>query len=460
MKRYGPLRFSAVVPHCACAGIRARLVIFAVLICGALSGKVAAAKTVRLSGTVFTLGADQTQTLWPSARITLKNLSSGSKVSTVSDDLGQYSFAGILPGDYELSITLAGFETLTRRIRLSPDDPAPKVDLQLTPQKHSETVTVNANSAAVDLTSSSGGSTVLTTPMLKSLVRLNDDFQEALPLLPGVMRGPDGLIRIKGSNANQTNALINNASIGDPFTGLPALRLPTAAVESMRVLSNPFSAEYGGFSSGVIEVHTRGGADEWKWLFEDPVPRFRWIDGSTHGIESLTPHLAFSGPIERGKLYVLQSLCVGYDTTRVPSLPNPNNIRVDERINTQTQIDWDINPSNRLTAMVTFDPENTNYANIDTFDPQPVTEDYRQRGFFASFADRWILSSGGFVQSLFSLKKLNYNLFPANPVAGVMALYPEQNFGSFFESQSRKTWLYRGHRACICVRSSFAAAIC
>jgi hypothetical protein len=443
MKRYGPLRFSAVVPHCACAGIRARLVIFAVLICGALSGKVAAAKTVRLSGTVFTLGADQTQTLWPSARITLKNLSSGSKVSTVSDDLGQYSFAGILPGDYELSITLAGFETLTRRIRLSPDDPAPKVDLQLTPQKHSETVTVNANSAAVDLTSSSGGSTVLTTPMLKSLVRLNDDFQEALPLLPGVMRGPDGLIRIKGSNANQTNALINNASIGDPFTGLPALRLPTAAVESMRVLSNPFSAEYGGFSSGVIEVNTRGGTDEWKWLFEDPVPRFRWIDGSTHGIESLTPHLAFSGPIERGKLYVLQSLCVGYDTTRVPSLPNPNNIRVDERINTQTQIDWDINPSNRLTAMVTFDPENTNYANIDTFDPQPVTEDYRQRGFFASFADRWILSSGGFVQSLFSLKKLNYNLFPANPVAGVMALYPEQNFGSFFESQSRKTWLYQ-----------------
>ena len=443
MKRYGPLRFSAVVPHCACAGIRARLVIFAVLICGALSGKVAAAKTVRLSGTVFTLGADQTQTLWPSARITLKNLSSGSKVSTVSDDLGQYSFAGILPGDYELSITLAGFETLTRRIRLSPDDPAPKVDLQLTPQKHSETVTVNANSAAVDLTSSSGGSTVLTTPMLKSLVRLNDDFQEALPLLPGVMRGPDGLIRIKGGNANQTNALINNASIGDPFTGLPALRLPTAAVESMRVLSNPFSAEYGGFSSGVIEVNTRGGTDEWKWLFEDPVPRFRWIDGSTHGIESLTPHLAFSGPIERGKLYVLQSLCVGYDTTRVPSLPNPNNIRVDERINTQTQIDWDINPSNRLTAMVTFDPENTNYANIDTFDPQPVTEDYRQRGFFASFADRWILSSGGFVQSLFSLKKLNYNLFPANPVAGVMALYPEQNFGSFFESQSRKTWLYQ-----------------
>jgi len=109
---------------------------------------------------------------------------------------------------------------------LSPDEPTPKVDLQLAPEKHGESVTVNANPTAVDLTSSSGGSTVLTTTMLKSLVRLNDDFQEALPLLPGVMRGPDGLIHIKGGNANQTNALINNSSVGDPFTGLPALRLP------------------------------------------------------------------------------------------------------------------------------------------------------------------------------------------------------------------------------------------
>jgi len=443
MKRYGPLRFSAVVPQASCVEIRLRSAILTVLISGVLSGGVVAAKTVRLSGTVFTVGADQTQTLWPNARVSLKSLTSRREVSTVSDDLGRYSFTAILPGDYELSVTLAGFETLTRRITLPPDDPAPKADLQLTPRKHSESVMVNANPTAVDLTSSSGGGTVLTTRMLKSLVRLNDDFQEALPLLPGVMRGPDGLIHIKGGSANQTTALINNAAVGDPFTGLPALRLPTAAVESMRVLSNPFSAEYGGFSSGVIEVNTRGGTDEWKWLFEDPVPRFRWIDGSTHGIESLTPHLAFSGPIDRGKLYIFQSFYAGYDTTRVPSLPNPDNVRVDERVNTQTQIDWDINPSHRLTAMVTFAPENTNYANIDTFDPQPVTVDYRQRGFFTSFADRWILSSGGFVQSLLSLKKLNYNLFPADPVPGVMTLYPEQNFGSFFESESRQTWLYQ-----------------
>jgi Carboxypeptidase regulatory-like domain/TonB dependent receptor len=407
----------------------------------------ALADTARISGTIFTIDPHQIQTLWPNARITLKNLSSGRELTTVSNDLGQYSFSGILSGDYEISVTLTGFASASRRITLTAAAPS-TADFQLLPQSRSESVTVTAyNPDAVDTSSSFGGGQVLTTTMLKSLVRLNDDFQEALPLLPGVLRGPDGLIRIKGGNANQVSALINNVSISDPFTGQPALRLPNAAVDSMRVLSNPFSSEFGNFSSGVIEVTTRGGGDEWKWLFEDPIPRFRWIDGSTHGIESLTPHVAFSGPLIKGKLYIFQSLYLGYDTLRVPSLPNPNNIRVEERINTQTQLDWDVSPSHRLTTILTLNPENTNYANIDTFNPQPVTNDFRQRGFFASISDRWILSNGGFVQSLFSVKQLNSRLFPADPQPGEMTLFPEQNSGSFFEYQHRNTWLYQWNQA-------------
>jgi Carboxypeptidase regulatory-like domain/TonB dependent receptor len=403
------------------------------------------ADTTRLSGTIFSLDTNRVQTVWPNARVSLKNLSTGREVATISNELGQYSFAGILPGDYELTVTLAGFSTTTRKVTLSPTPSV--IDFQLLPQAQSESVTVTVNPTDVDTTSTSASSPVLTTTMLKSLVRLNDDFEEALPLLPGVIRGPDGLIRIKGGNANQANALINNASIGDPFTGLPALRLPTAAVDSMRVLSNPFSSEFGDFSSGVIEVTTRGGGDEWKWLFEDPIPRFRWIDYSTHGIESLTPHLAFSGPLVKGKLYLFQSLYLGYDTVRTPSLPNPNNVRVDERINTQTQLDWDINSSHRFTGILTLDPENTNYANIDTFNPQPVTNDFRRRGFFTSASDRWILSNGGFVQSLFSIKQLNSHLFSADPTPGLMTLFPEQNSGSFFETQLRSTWLYQWTQA-------------
>jgi TonB dependent receptor-like, beta-barrel len=219
--------------------------------------------------------------------------------------------------------------------------------------------------------------------------------------------------------------------------------LPAIAVQSVQVLSNPFSAEYGKFSSGVVEVATRGGTDEWKWLLEDPLPRPRWINGSTHGISSASPQLTFAGPIKRGKLYLFQTLYYGYDARRVYSLPDPHNVRVQEVVNTYTQVDWNLSSNQRFTFMLTVDPQKTKFANINTFDPQPVTENYRQRGFFASGTHRWILGQGGFIQSLFSAKRLDARITPADPTVGVMTLFPDQNFGTFFERQDRRTRLYQ-----------------
>jgi outer membrane receptor protein involved in Fe transport len=115
---------------------------------------------------------------------------------------------------------------------------------------------------------------------------------------------------------------------------------------------------------------------------------------------------------------------------------------VDQRINTQTQFDWDVNPSHRLTTILTFDPQNNDYANIDTFDPQLVTADYRQR-VGSSVLLRIAGSCQGALCSLSSSVKLNSRVFPADSLSAKMTLYPEQNSGSFFESQRRFTWLYQ-----------------
>jgi hypothetical protein len=401
-----------------------------------------AANTAKVSGVIFTFGSDRVQTLWPNAHLTLKNLSSSSAISTVSNDVGAYVFTGLRPGEYEVTVTLGGFETLTKHFTLKGGDAA-KVDFQLVLKTPKETVNVKADSTVVNVSSSSGNAPTLEADILKSAVGLGQDFQEALPLLPGVVRGLDGQIRIKGGRTNQANTLVNTASVSDPFTGQSVLRLPVVAVQSVRVLSNPFSAEYGRFSSGVVEVNTRSGTEQWKWLFEDPIPRFRWIDERTHGVESASPHLTFAGPIRHGRLYIFQSVAYGYDTVRVPSLPDPNNVRVGETANSYTQLDWNLNTNQQLTASLTIDPQNTDFANIDTFNPQPVTADYRQRGFFASVTHRWIMASGGFVQTLFAAKRLDVQVFPASPAATEMILFPEQNSGAFFEQQDRRTRLYQ-----------------
>jgi outer membrane receptor protein involved in Fe transport len=392
---------------------------------------------------VYTVGEDKVQTLWPNARVTLKNVAGKTEVSTVTSDLGAYAFSGLLYGDYEVTVTLAGFQTARRPLTIGKDNESAKLDFRLTLQKQTENVTVSSDSATVDLSSSSGNTPAVTAKMIKSTLRANQDFQDALPLLPGVVRGLDGLIRIKGGRTNQANTLVNSASVIDPFTGQAALSLPAVAVQSVQVLSNPFSAEYGRFASGVVDVNTRGGTDEWKWLFEDPVPRLRWTDGTTHGVESASPHLTFAGPLIKGRLYVFQALGYGYDQVKVWSLPDPNNVRIVEKVNSYTQLDWLATPNQRFSVVAALDPQNTDYADINTFNPQPVTADYRQRGYFVSATHRWIMNNGGFLQTLFSAKELDSRVYPAQSASGQMTLFPEQNSGSYFEQQRRDTNLYQ-----------------
>jgi hypothetical protein len=414
------------------------VVLLAALVCG---GRASAADSARVSGVIFTMGADRVQTVWPNARVTLKNLGTKDAVATVSSEVGRYSFTGLLPGEYEVSVSLAGFDAVVKRVTLAEGADA-KLDFELA-LRRAESVTVSAEPESVDTTSSSGNTPTLTAEVLKSAVSLGQDFQQVLPMLPGVVRGLDGEIRIKGGRTNQTNTLVNSAGVTDPYTGQPALQLPVVAVESVRVLSNPFSAEYGEFSSGVVEVHTRGGTDQWKWLLEDPIPRFRWVDGSTHGIEDASPHVTFAGPLKRGKLYLFQSLAYHYDAVKVYSLPNPDNVRVVERANTYTQIDWNLNANHLFTAGLTTDPQETKFANIDSFNPQPVTADAEQRGYFVSAAHRWIMRSGGFLHTLFAAKRMDAQVYPAQPDPAGMVLFPEENFGGYFHRQDRRTRLYQ-----------------
>ena len=73
----------------------------------------------------------------------------------------------------------------------------------------------------------------------------------------------------------------------------------------------------------------------------------------------------------------------GYDTVTVPSLPDPNNVRIVEKINSYSQLDWNASADHRFSTVFALDPQNTEYANINTFNPQPVTANDRERDTFS-----------------------------------------------------------------------------
>ncbi len=401
-----------------------------------------AADTAQLKGMVFTIGADQVQTVWPNARVTLKNKQTQVTVSTVSGELGEYSFARVAPGEYELTVTLAGFETEVRAAKLDPKADV-RVDIQLRPKKQTEEVVVKGETPGVDVTSTETAGPTLGSNILKSMPLLNEHFQDALPLLPGVVRGPDGLINIKGGRANQSSTLVNSSNVLDPVTGQAAISLPIEAVESVKVLSNPFSAEYGRFAGGVVEVETRGGTDEWKVLLTNFFPRFRRRGSHIVGLESITPRITFAGPLVKGKFYFFQSFDYRFVRTRVPSLPDLKNDQVLETFDSYTQFDWNISANHRFTALASVYPQNLQFVNMNTFNPENVSPDYRQRGYFVAFKERAIFSNGGFLESGFSVKRFDAHVFPARLLAGELDLFPEQNFGAYFNQQDRESRLYQ-----------------
>ena len=70
------------------------------------------------------------------------------------------------------------------------------------------------------------------------------EIESLLPLVPGVVRGPDGRINMKGAQATQAGWLVNSANVTDPATGGQAINLPIDVVSSVQVISNPYDPEY------------------------------------------------------------------------------------------------------------------------------------------------------------------------------------------------------------------------
>ena len=145
-----------------------------------------------------------------------------------------------------------------------------------------------------------------------------DDFQSLLTVLPSIIRGPDGRLRVKGGGPTTSALQVSSASLNDPSTGDFDLELPSGAVESVEVLSNPFAAEYGRFSTSVTQVRTRRGTNDWIVRPGNLTPGFG--KGFVF-INRFEPRLSISGPIKRDRLLFGQYLQYRFARTEVKSLP-------------------------------------------------------------------------------------------------------------------------------------------
>lgn len=396
---------------------------------GSIKGKVVAdipEQRKALPGVVVTLSGDRL---------------GDKKLQSVTDSDGQFDFTGLIAGDYTVTVEFSGFKKYEQKLSVQIEATV-EHNVLLQPVPLSESVTVTDDPRDPVRTESSTPS-VLTTQALRDAPLIDQKFQDALPLLPGVVRGPDGNLNIKGTRPTQSGILVSSLNVTDPVTGAPAIELPLEAVDTVQVYSNPYSAEFGRFTGAVTTIETRSGSNDWRYLVTGTLPRPRWRDGKIFGIGAATPRVAVGGPIKKDKLFFFQSVEYRFVRNEVPSLKALNESQRDikrESFDSFSRIDYVVNPNNRLTGSFSLFPQKFDFFNLNTFNPSDTTANFHQRGWFLALNEQATFQSGALLQSSFSAKQFDGDIF-GNSVAPYL-IAPDRNFGGWFDRQHRDSRRY------------------
>ena len=396
------------------------------------------AATGALQGAISTTGPDGQSYNIPAASVKLTS-TDGVVANTASNDEGEYEFAAVLPGDYKLEASVEGFKPASKSITVRAGETSVE-NISLALAEINEAVTVTSGSDGVQTTEAAPATTV-TQATLQTLPLVNERLLDALPLVPGVVRGPDGQINVKGGRPSESGMTVNSSNVTDPVTGDYAINLPIEAVGSMQIITNPYAAEYGNFTAGVTAVETRTGADKWQFEMQNFFPRLRRRGGHSAGIEAITPRLAFGGPLVRDKVSFFQSFEYRFVRTPIENLPPLKRDTGLESFDSFTRVDWDIDSTNHLSTTFSLFPEKLGYVGLNTFNPQEVTPDFRQRGFFWALNERRIINGSSLLESTFSIKQFDADVYPSSGL-GVMNFAPDVNSGSFYNRQERRSRRY------------------
>lgn len=388
----------------------------------------------RISGSVV----DPQGHVLPDATVMLEptgtpDSSAGVLATTTTDRLGRFSFDDITPGTYVVTVELSGYSlTAEPSGRLAAGQSA-VLTIAMAIAPLSEIVNVVGSTGA--------GEPVEADEIEPDLLRVfqlpTDRFQEALPLLPGVIRDPRGRLSFNGTRPSQSALLVNGVNATDPVTGQFAMELPLSVVETVEVHAIPYSAEFGRVSGAIVNVSTRAGDDHWDVDFGGLVPTPRVRDGTLKGINTATPRVKVSGPLSEGRAWVSQAFSYRYARTRVKEEIQGADEEIIEGFDAFTQIDVKINDRHSITGTVSVFPSTVENQGIDSLTPALATPDTETDGWNLALADTLVTGTDTLWRTQLALRAFDVAVRPKG--TGVTRLTPDGVRGTYFNTIDRQS---------------------
>jgi hypothetical protein len=240
-----------------------------------------AQSAVELHGTV----TDETGAYMVAVPVSLED-GQGQKYSTATDERGRYSFRGIKPGAYKITVEMEGFAPFAEEVSLTSRQAAP-FDISLRVFIADQ---VEVKNDAAGISSEPDKNLSAVTLNEKDLEALPDDPDELLDTLrqmAGAGGGDDAAIYVGGFRERGR---------------IP----PKESIQMIRINSNPYAAEFSEPGNARIEIITKPGTDTFHGGF-----RLGFFDESLNARDPFAPSRAplqvrnyngnFSGPIIRNR---------------------------------------------------------------------------------------------------------------------------------------------------------------
>jgi Carboxypeptidase regulatory-like domain/TonB-dependent Receptor Plug Domain len=225
--------------------------------------------TATLTGTV----RDNTGAVIPNASVTLKNTATGIVGDLKTNAAGEYVAAALAPGQYNLSITIAGFRKYQADGVILRVAQNARIDVTMQVGNSHEEVTVHGEGLAQVNTQSSELGGTITGKELTQLQLNGRNFTQLITLVPGVSNqtgqdegvvGAEGSISysVNGGRTEYNNWEVDGGDMMDNGSNFSLNVYPSVeAIEEVQVLTSNYGAQYGKNGSGTVEVETKSGTN-------------------------------------------------------------------------------------------------------------------------------------------------------------------------------------------------------
>ncbi|PYS39815.1 MAG: hypothetical protein DMG14_12685 [Acidobacteria bacterium] len=250
--------------------------------------------TGTISGTV----TDQSGAVIPGAAITIKDLDTGALRKVVANEAGRYSADALPVGNYEVTVSLTGFQSIVRSgIELTVGRNA-VVDIALSLGNVTDTITVAEAVSQIETTTATVANLIDERKVLDIPLN-NRDLTQLAYFTPGVLRVPLTItqgntntavggfgdkLSVNGARSQQNLYLLNGIPNSDASGNAQAATGAYSGAETIKefqVITNSYSAEYPSVAGAILSAVTKSGTNAvhgtlFEFLRNDKLDAAKW----------------------------------------------------------------------------------------------------------------------------------------------------------------------------------------